>query len=377
MRFAPTRSCLVAAVVAVLGILSHPSIAHAHGVGGVPPTNYTSVVDVGSPGISEVTVKTIDLGTRLELVNRGTTTLVVIGYENEPYLRVGPDGAFENRRSPTTYLNRTITPSGPPPSNADASATPEWRKLSDAPVLRWHDHRAHWMGSTPKVVTADPNTAHQLTTWEIPIRDGTQDLGMIRGTISWVPPSSPWPWILLAIVLALALAGCARLVIGRLTWIGALAMSIATELVVTFGAYTFSVAPLMSRLFANIYNIAGVLVAAVALFATLRRDKRAVAPLVLIAGLVLALGTGLPGFGELTASQLPTTLPTPLARCAIALAIGLGIGLAAAAAQFLRPEGTSTPRQTTTPRQIPSTVETKEHLWSRNASSSGSAPSQQ
>lgn len=65
-------------------------------------TRITSVV----PASPDVTVRVIDTGSRLELTYRGTGMAVVVGYQGEPYLRVGPDGVFENARSPAAYLNR-------------------------------------------------------------------------------------------------------------------------------------------------------------------------------------------------------------------------------------------------------------------------------
>ena len=54
--------------------------------------------------------------------------VVILGYSGEPYLRVGAAGAFENVRSPAVYLNATRN-GGIPPSSADPSAPPEWRRI--------------------------------------------------------------------------------------------------------------------------------------------------------------------------------------------------------------------------------------------------------
>ena len=44
---------------------------------------------------------------RLELTNDTDTDVIVRATEGEPYLRIGPDGVFENLLSPATYINRT------------------------------------------------------------------------------------------------------------------------------------------------------------------------------------------------------------------------------------------------------------------------------
>jgi len=70
----------------------------------------------------------------------------------------------------------------------------------------------------------------------------------------------------------------------------------------------------------------------------LRRGLDAAAPLVLVAGLFLALAGGLADVTVLTRSQLPTTLPDTAARLVVSLALGLGLGLAGAGALRLRPQ---------------------------------------
>ena len=50
----------------------------------------------------------------------------MLGYQDEPYLRVGPDGVFENRRSPAVYLNANRRGSTAVPRSADPDAEPDW-----------------------------------------------------------------------------------------------------------------------------------------------------------------------------------------------------------------------------------------------------------
>ena len=58
-----------------------------------------------TPALPGVTVRVLQFGDDLELVNRSGTEVVVPGYEDEPYLRIGPDGVWRNQRSPATYIN--------------------------------------------------------------------------------------------------------------------------------------------------------------------------------------------------------------------------------------------------------------------------------
>ncbi|MGH9032785.1 MAG: hypothetical protein ACRDZV_11725, partial [Acidimicrobiia bacterium] len=103
-----TVARVIASVVvaaAATGLAAAP--AAAHGTSGPDATNYETRVHEISPPTPGLSVRAIDLGERLELRNTTGTDVVVLGYHDEPYLRVGPDGVFENRRSPAAYLNES------------------------------------------------------------------------------------------------------------------------------------------------------------------------------------------------------------------------------------------------------------------------------
>jgi hypothetical protein len=85
------------ALVAV--VLVAPPVG-AHPLGGVEPSNYRARVLAVRPPVPGLRVEVVDAGTRLRLVN-GPRDVVVLGYQFEPWLRVGPRGVFENSRSPT------------------------------------------------------------------------------------------------------------------------------------------------------------------------------------------------------------------------------------------------------------------------------------
>ena len=351
------RLAVTSVLLAISAGFVAPGRADAHGVGGVQPTNYATTVSPDTPGIPEVRVEIIDLGERVQLTNRGSQTITVVGYQDEPYLRVGPDGVFENLRSPATYINRTLVPTGSPPASADPAAPPEWRKISDEPVARWHDHRAHWMGPTPQVVRDDPGVARQLTDWSIPLLVNGAPGAEATGTIAWEPSSSAWPWVIGALVLAAAIAVLSRLTVWRAVWLIALVGIAIGALVIVSGAWQFSTAGLAKQFFANVYNLAALTLAVVAAWFVVRKERRDVAPLVLLAGLVALFGTGLPGFDDLSAPFIPTSFPVVVARAAVATAIGLGLGLTIGAAMYLKVTGPAR-RHPVTAQQVPdSTVE--------------------
>jgi hypothetical protein len=68
----------------------------------------------------------------------------------------------------------------------------------------------------------------------------------------------------------------------------------------------------------------------------LRRGLDRAAPLVLLAGLFIAIAGGFTDVTSLGRSGIPTTLPADLARATVMTALGVGLGLAAAGGLRLR-----------------------------------------
>ena len=137
------RRLLAAIAVTAVAVIGGASPAAAHGGSGPGPTNYETRVHEVSPSTPGLHVRAIDLGERLELRNQTGETVIVLGYDDEPYLRVGPDGVFENVRSPAVYLNdEPDLTDARVPDSADADATPDWRLVGSGTTARWHDHRA-------------------------------------------------------------------------------------------------------------------------------------------------------------------------------------------------------------------------------------------
>ena len=89
----------------------------------------------------------------------------------------GPDGVFQNRRSPATYLNADRQGTRAIPPEADPTAEPEWEQISTGQVARWHDHRTHWMGGLkPPGVQSDPDRRQTVAPWEVVLRQGDTEL---------------------------------------------------------------------------------------------------------------------------------------------------------------------------------------------------------
>jgi hypothetical protein len=203
------RLPLAAFLGAVLGAVALAGPASAHSADAPAATDYRVTVLGVSPPLPGLTVRAIEAGARLELVNHSSRTVEVLGYSGEPYLRIGPDGVYQNAASPATYLNETLAGGVAPPPTAGSAMPPQWTKLSATPAVLWHDHR------TQLSVAAPPRPAssggRRLLTWSVPLRDGVREFA-VTGTLDLVPPPAQPAWwagclLLAAAVAALGLRG--------------------------------------------------------------------------------------------------------------------------------------------------------------------------
>jgi hypothetical protein len=322
------RTSLVAGLAVLLvGATAGPAAAHAVGTGTAASNYRTTVLGIGQgrPGLSVRSVA----GGQLELTNRGPEVLV-LGYRLEPYLRVGPDGVFENQRSPSAYTNRFATTPASIPSELDPRSAPDWRRTGDGPSAVWHDHRAHWTGPDPPVVKASPRTMHVVVPdWEVPLRQGDRTM-VVRGTITWVPGPSPWPWALTAVALfAAALAAGGGYRRPRVLAVVAL-VAVAADMIHTAGALLASTAPVTVELYGTATSAAGWAVAGLAAWRLLRGKADTGLLYLLLGGVFLTLAGALPDLPALARSQLASGLGPVATRAAITFTLGLGAAMVAA-----------------------------------------------
>ena len=252
---------------------------------------------------------------------------------------------FENTRSPATYLNRSTTITAAPPKQADAKAAPVWRKISNGNSTRWHDHRAHFMGTDdPPAVARDPGTRRVVDHFSLPMRVGSEKVAA-RGRIVYVPPPSPWPWVVGAVLLAAAVFALSRTKAWRGVFVGSLWVLTTSEVLHVVGLWDASTATFGTKLGESIYSIAGIALGLLALGWIWRKGAESAVPLVLVASLFLLVAGGFADVTTLGKSQIPSTLPEDVARLLVAVTLGLGAGLGAAAAFRLRPVGGTAARR--------------------------------
>ncbi|MEV4535879.1 hypothetical protein AB0J82_18850 [Asanoa sp. NPDC049518] len=354
---------LLACVLGLGGILVSAAPAWAHGADAPDGTDYRTVVTAVSPATAGLRVRAVEAGARLELTNRTGTTVEVLGYQNEPYLEVRPDGVYENVHSPALYLNATLTGEATLPPMADPTLPPSWRRASTVPVVRWHDHRSHWMLSTPPPsVAAAPDRPQRVRDWVVPLRvDGIHALE-VRGTLDWVPPPSGavwWTWVALAglAVAFLGLVGRLRRLVSSLTMRSSPASDAPARWVLPALAFVAFVAGLaavvysvgrevdagnsgfgavLGGLFAGqIWPVlTGLAAVAAAVFALLRRPAADFA--LALAGVCVAIFAGVSNAAAFTNGVVPVPWSGFLGRFLVAVVIAAGAGVAGAAALRMR-----------------------------------------
>jgi hypothetical protein len=116
------------------------------------------------------------------LENTDHEPVVVLGAAGEPFLRIGPEGASANVRSPTWQQSGKAEVTTTMPS-IDATAEPDWRTQSRTPRYAWIDFRAAPPDDPPRAVAGKRVTVRR---WEVPLRRGTAR-AVVGGATDWVP----------------------------------------------------------------------------------------------------------------------------------------------------------------------------------------------
>lgn len=182
MRRITSRSAGLALILTAM--VAPGALAH----GGNP--DFRSEFRAITPAVPGLEIQVLNYDDRLLLINRTGKTVILRGYEREPYARLRSDGTVEvNRRSPSYYLNEERYGGTPVPKSASPDAPPEWSEVSKTGRFESHDHRIHWMskGATPPQVT-DKDKRTKVFDWSVPIQVGTERAA-VTGSLFWEPSS--------------------------------------------------------------------------------------------------------------------------------------------------------------------------------------------
>jgi hypothetical protein len=206
----PFAFAVVALSSAVAALAPTAALAHQ----GNP--NMKSVIDALRPHPRGITLQVLGGDDRFQLTNRSGQTVLVEGYEDEPYARIAPDGTVEvNHNSPAFYLNTDRYGAVDVPKTATAKAAPDWRVLDKTGVFEWHDHRMHWMAKSIPGVVKDTSVKTKISNYDIPIRFGSTN-AHILGTVWWDPaPDGGPPVGAIVALVVLVLGGAAAVVVVR------------------------------------------------------------------------------------------------------------------------------------------------------------------
>src|SRR6266511_1367773 len=166
-----------------LGLLVFPSAAIADG-------KFDSRVRALRPSVPGLELKVIEGSKRLQLVNKTGATVIVKGYDDEPYLRFRSNGVVErNALSPATYLNVDRFGLQDVPPRAKAGARPSWKKVADNGTYTWFDHRIHLTVKAVPRELRNVKRPKKIFDWQVPLTAGGRPVQAL-GTLVWDPSSS-------------------------------------------------------------------------------------------------------------------------------------------------------------------------------------------
>jgi hypothetical protein len=312
----------------LLVALLFPATALAHGRSAPVATNFQAKVDHLPAGVE---AKVVDGDRKLWLRAPSSSTLIVLGFQREPYIRFDPAGVELNLRSPTTYLNQPRLQYASRPTSVTAG--PDWKRVTHIHAYSWHENRLH---ALERLVHG--GDARVVGRWTVPVKLGGK-VSVITGTLSYLPGPQRWVWLLAfiaAVGLALSAAarrrGTAEVVLSIVALAAALVARLGRELYGRPGVPTQSlvIAALSCLLAAAL--LGGLLAG--------RGERRQLVALV-IGG--FALYQGLTLVSVLTRGVVLAALPATVERTAVATALACA---AATLAVVLFAEAAERARQT-------------------------------
>lgn len=327
------RRICTATLVAFVAVLLFSDPASAHGATGATASNFRTRITAVRPAVENVSVQVKENGDRLQLRNESKAEIIVLGYQNEPYLKVTKNGVWQNHFSPAVYTNTNRYGDVETPPFADPAKPAQWERVSSGNVAVWHDHRAHWMSSTPPpIVLGDRTHAHVvIPDFEVPFTvDGKP--GMVTGTVEWTPPLAKWKWgsVVLASAAIVAAVALLRSKASAVA-LGTVALVTADVIHVT-GTFVGGAGRLQTRmagaLTADITSVVAWCTGLWVLWAIAKKQREVITYAGLFTAIVLCLFGGVTDAPTMWDSQVVSHWPSWLARSAVAVTVGAGMATA-------------------------------------------------
>lgn len=164
------------------------------------PTNYSSTVRSVEPATDAVEVAVVGGDSFLQITATAGHEVTVLGYDNEPYLRIDADGTIEqNAKSPAVVMNQARYGRIDTTSTADATAPPVWQRIGGGGTYVFHDHRIHWMASGADPPQLAGASSGKVFDWTVPLLvDGRST--MVHGDLVLLDPPSIVPTVVLGTI---------------------------------------------------------------------------------------------------------------------------------------------------------------------------------
>jgi LPXTG-motif cell wall-anchored protein len=188
--------------IALLILVIFPVAASAHQGN---PNFRSEITSVQPAPLGEgLQIEVVNFDDHVRLANRSGKTVLIKGYQGEPYARILADGSVEvNLNSPAYYLNDDRFGEVKVPPRANAKARPDWKQIADDSEFSWHDHRSHYMSPTVPPQVKDESKETKIFDYTIPIEVGGEP-AKINGTLTWVGNGSSAP-VIPFVILGLAI----------------------------------------------------------------------------------------------------------------------------------------------------------------------------
>ena len=121
----------------------------------------------------------------LALDNQTGETITILGRDGEPFARLDGEFVEANLASPTwvevSQSNRVV-----PTVRADASAPPQWQRISEGPRWSWPDFRSRPPDTELPPTTLAKGGSVVVKRWAVPLEVGSRRID-IRGITEFVP----------------------------------------------------------------------------------------------------------------------------------------------------------------------------------------------
>lgn len=324
------RSLFLIAICTFFVVALAPVRADAHGIGGLGPSNTTAKVISINPPTSAFKADVIENGDRFKITRTTDKTIIILGVENEQYIKLDDNGVFLNERSATRLINESTTATISKKdldikyakTSSDPNETPVWQKVSSASSYIFHDHRTHYMGSVP-----DGNV--ELGTNELKLKVGninhtvTISFHSSKITFPYVPLIALGLGLLLIIIFILLFRERFISLFNQPVTIVVLVLLVVFETIHVIGYSLFVQNSFMEEISSSIYSITIIFLSLACLYKMRKQKKRernwnktlkAISPLLAATGFIALAAGSLSEYESLYFPYLATVLPTAFSR---------------------------------------------------------------